>query len=152
MRKGQAALEYLTTYGWGFIAILLILGVLAYFGILSPSKYLPARCDFGAQMQCADYQITSGNLKLQLRNGFGDNIIIDGVYLFSERNPSTVTPASTTITKGNLSTVLTIVPGSTAQFVRGDRISVPVIITFHRAIAGPPLYHNVTGEVFATVN
>ncbi|MBI2659218.1 hypothetical protein HYX05_03935 [Candidatus Woesearchaeota archaeon] len=46
--KSQAALEFLTTYGWAFLVILIMIGTLAYFGILNPSKILPNRCNFGA--------------------------------------------------------------------------------------------------------
>ena len=38
MRKAQAALEFLTTYGWAFIVILIMIGALAYFGVLNPSR------------------------------------------------------------------------------------------------------------------
>jgi len=43
--KGQAPLEFLTTYWWALIAIFLLISVLGYFGILSPSKILPDRCN-----------------------------------------------------------------------------------------------------------
>lgn len=34
--KGQAALEFITTYGWAFLIILFSFGVLAYFGVFAP--------------------------------------------------------------------------------------------------------------------
>ncbi len=37
-KKSQAALEFLITYGWAFLVILLMIGTLSYFGILSPSQ------------------------------------------------------------------------------------------------------------------
>ena len=51
--KGQGALEFLMTYGWAFLVILIMIGALAYFGILNPSRFLPDRCDFGTQIQCS---------------------------------------------------------------------------------------------------
>ncbi len=36
--KSQAALEFISTYGWAFLIILLIIAALSYFGILSPGK------------------------------------------------------------------------------------------------------------------
>jgi len=38
-KKGQAALEFLTTYGWAFLVILIMIGALSYFGVLNPSMY-----------------------------------------------------------------------------------------------------------------
>jgi hypothetical protein len=54
-RKGQAALEFLTTYGWAFIIILTAIGALAYFGVLKIEP--PDRCSVGAEFVCHDFQI-----------------------------------------------------------------------------------------------
>jgi len=37
-RKGQAAMEFLMTYGWAILVVLVVIGALAYFGVLSPSS------------------------------------------------------------------------------------------------------------------
>ena len=37
-RKGQAAMEFLMTYGWAILAAIIAIGVLAYFGVFSPGK------------------------------------------------------------------------------------------------------------------
>ena len=36
--KGQAAMEFLMTYGWAILAAIIAIGVLAYFGVFSPGK------------------------------------------------------------------------------------------------------------------
>ena len=49
-KKGEsAALEFLTTYGWAFLVILVMIGALAYFGILNPGPRDCActGCEFG---------------------------------------------------------------------------------------------------------
>lgn len=76
-KKSQAALEFLTTYGWAFLVILLMVGALAYFGILSPGRLLPNRCNFGAEFQCLDFNIRDGGIgavdefRLKLKNNVG---------------------------------------------------------------------------------
>lgn len=40
-KKAQSALEFLTTYGWAFLVILIMIGALAYFGVLDPNRFLP---------------------------------------------------------------------------------------------------------------
>ena len=40
-RKSQVALEFLMTYGWAILVILIMIGALAYFGVLSPCKFIP---------------------------------------------------------------------------------------------------------------
>ena len=78
--KGQAALEFLTTYGWAFLVILVMIGALAYFGVLNPRRFLPEKCVFGTGIgTCDDYAVESGTpgiLKIQVVNGFGKNIMV----------------------------------------------------------------------------
>ncbi|MAH51939.1 hypothetical protein CMI37_39340 [Candidatus Pacearchaeota archaeon] len=40
-RKSQAALEFIMTYGWAFLVVFVAIGALAYFGVLSPDRFLP---------------------------------------------------------------------------------------------------------------
>jgi hypothetical protein len=37
-KKGQAAMEFLMTYGWAILAAIIAIGVLAYFGAFNPGK------------------------------------------------------------------------------------------------------------------
>lgn len=39
IKKGQLAMEFLMTYGWAILASIIAIGVLAYFGVFSPSKF-----------------------------------------------------------------------------------------------------------------
>lgn len=41
MKKGQAAMEFLMTYGWAILVVLIAIGALAYFGVLSPERFKP---------------------------------------------------------------------------------------------------------------
>jgi uncharacterized protein (UPF0333 family) len=81
MRRGQAALEFIMTYGWAIIAVLAAIGALAYFGVLSPSKYLPDKCVFTTGIGCKDFSIQhSGANDLLVRftvsNNLGDGMIL----------------------------------------------------------------------------
>jgi len=52
-KKGQAALEFLTTYGWAFLVVLVMIGALSYFGVLNPENYIPDSCNFGTVLSCS---------------------------------------------------------------------------------------------------
>jgi len=164
--RGQAALEYLITYGWGFLVILVMLGALAYFGYLTPSRYVPARCSFGMQLECVDYRLSEssrpckdfpsdsnckkGNITLQLLNNFGADINITEIGTVTNMSYKTF-PMNIYIAKGEKNTTyLPLNQAEQTQLVAGDRMTVPLIITFRRNAVGSPL-HNITGEVFATV-
>ncbi len=75
-KRGQAGLEYLVTYGWAILAIVIIAGVLWYFGIFNPSKFSEERqCGGGAAFQCLDYRVnTSGTLTIVLGNKAGGSV------------------------------------------------------------------------------
>jgi len=58
-KKGQAALEFLTTYGWAFLVILVMIGALSYFGVLDPSRYAPDACKLSGTLECTgSYAVT----------------------------------------------------------------------------------------------
>jgi len=54
--KSQVALEFLATYGWAFLVILIMIAALSYFCILSPSKLPPDRCNFGSEFDAEHTQ------------------------------------------------------------------------------------------------
>jgi len=37
-------MEFLMTYGWAILVVLVVIGALAYFGVLSPATLLPEKC------------------------------------------------------------------------------------------------------------
>jgi hypothetical protein len=84
MRKAQAALEFLTTYGWAFIVILVMIGALAYFGVLNPSKVTPSRCIVEAGLSCNDFRISANAVNITLTNGKGEGLTINGVTVQSD--------------------------------------------------------------------
>src|SRR3989344_682255 len=75
MRKGQAAMEFLMTYGWAILVVLVAIGALAYFGVLSPGKFLPESCIIGAGFSCDDFKIVDGGTgTIVIRNGIGEDV------------------------------------------------------------------------------
>ncbi|MCA9478130.1 MAG: hypothetical protein KC535_03220 [Nanoarchaeota archaeon] len=53
-RRAQAAMEFLMTYGWAILVVLLAIGALAYFGVLDPSRLLPESTTFPAPISNVD--------------------------------------------------------------------------------------------------
>jgi hypothetical protein len=79
MRKGQTAMEYLMTYGWAILIIMVVLVVLFYLGVLNPA--IPAQCSFPAGISCVSYKLdaSGGNLTLAIGQGTGHPINVTGV-------------------------------------------------------------------------
>lgn len=79
MKKGQAAMEFLMTYGWAILVVIAAIAALAYFGVLDPARLLPERCQFPAGMDCIDKaSITSTGVTFALRNNLGFPITVSG--------------------------------------------------------------------------
>ncbi|MBN2457677.1 hypothetical protein JXB31_00930 [Candidatus Woesearchaeota archaeon] len=95
-KKAQGALEFLMTYGWAFLVILIMIGALAYFGVLNPSRFLPDRCQFATPLLCKTEQFTvkssaDATVIAKVINNFGSRIYI---------NDATITTDSGAITNG----------------------------------------------------
>jgi hypothetical protein len=85
MKKSQAAMEFLMTYGWAIFIILVAIGALAYFGVLDPIKMLPEKCTGDTGFTCTDRPgITGavtgapigGTIKFVFTNNQGKDVII----------------------------------------------------------------------------
>ncbi|MBI2575536.1 hypothetical protein HYV82_06650 [Candidatus Woesearchaeota archaeon] len=82
MRKAQAAMEFLMTYGWAILVVLAAIAALAYFGVLSPTRFLPETCTFPAGFTCVDKAVISdanNRIDFALKNNQGFRLNITGV-------------------------------------------------------------------------
>lgn len=77
---GQAALEYLITYGWA-IAMILILLAVAFYEAFDPYKYIPGTCTLGQELGCLDYKITDNYVELSVANRLGEDITVSGITI-----------------------------------------------------------------------
>lgn len=156
--KAQAALEFLTTYGWAFLVILIMIGTLAYFGILSPGKILPNRCNFGAEFQCLDYQISAAanTFKLRIKSNLGEPIDVSSITLGSESSTQyscSTPPANLTAWKPGEIKELSWSNCNTAASgtVAGEKGKVLVTIRYNSVVSGSAYTREVKGEVLSTV-
>lgn len=87
-KRAQAALEYLTTYGWALMILIVVLGALTYFGVINPQMLLPEKCDFEAGIHCQDFELDedpSNNqafVRAKLYNNFGRSVKIEKVEVY----------------------------------------------------------------------
>ncbi len=73
-RKGQAAMEFLMTYGWAILVVLAAIGALAYFGVLSPQRFLPNQCTIGQGFNCVEFKVGSDNIQMRVKNNLGTGV------------------------------------------------------------------------------
>ena len=78
-KKSQAAMEFLMTYGWAILVVLVAIGALAYFGVLSPEKFLPEKCILSPGLACVSHKVEATQTTLIISNGLGRTITIDSL-------------------------------------------------------------------------
>src|SRR3989338_327185 len=67
-------MEFLMTYGWAILVVLVAIGALAYFGVLSPDKFLPSQCTLPSGLACLDHRATSAGVTVIIQNGLGYDV------------------------------------------------------------------------------
>ncbi len=82
--RAQAAMEFLMTYGWAILVVLIIISVLAYFGALKPGGLLPEKCTFPSGINCVDHSVDAAYVTVTLFNGLGRAAHISGMTATGE--------------------------------------------------------------------
>ncbi|MGV8142700.1 MAG: hypothetical protein ACP5NS_03640 [Candidatus Pacearchaeota archaeon] len=81
--KGQAAMEFLMTYGWAILAAIVAIGVLAYFGVFSPGKITGNSIVVNNPFYASGTQVivTTSEINLEMVNNGGDPLIISSLVI-----------------------------------------------------------------------
>ena len=141
-KKGQAAMEFLMTYGWAILVVLAAIGALAYFGVLSPSKHLPESCIFGQGISCVDFTVEQTTASLYLQIGFGQEI---DFYNITLNDCNTVVVDRRLGNMDNLLVEFT----NCDNGVAGDKFKEDTVISY--SLAGSPLIKQHEGAIIANI-
>lgn len=78
--KGQAAMEYLMTYGWAILALVVVIALLMATGVFNPSYIVSEECTIQPDLSCGAYLLYNEGgqtyLKFRVDNGLGYDIKI----------------------------------------------------------------------------
>lgn len=151
-RKAQGALEFLMTYGWAFLVILIMIGALAYFGVLSPTRFLPERCTISSGLACEDYTLTETDVTLLIRNNMGSTVHITDFDVTDPSGGFTCTPSDDMGEVADGATItLQATACSGAGIAAGTKFKVLPTLSYYDPRSGAGFTHDVTGELFAEV-
>ena len=157
-KKAQAAMEFLMTYGWAILVVLVVIGALAYFGVLNPQSLLPERCTLQTGLNCRNHIVDASDdaITLEILNGMGRTIIIKtGSTANGEiGNPlnNCTTSADVTINNGATGEIVFDTCGTVAAAAdTANKYRWDLGITWHYADADVKYASIVAGELFATV-
>jgi len=124
-RKAQAAVEFLTTYGWAVLIIVVVLIALGWLGVFNVQQHVPDQCRFPiGTVSCIDAKVvwdgTDTRLgSLTIRNDFNRQISICEVACTAEKpNPDGTINGRLTLRACNIGQV-SIPPGAEATLELG---------------------------------
>ncbi|OGI12120.1 hypothetical protein A3K64_02170 [Candidatus Micrarchaeota archaeon RBG_16_36_9] len=153
--KGQTAVEYLMTYGWAILIILIVAGVLAYYGIFQPQGFLgPTARGFGQVQVLNPWALTSGNvITMNVQNQVGGtitptdiNVTITGSGGGNCASSVTSTPAN--IDSGSQGVITCTISGLTG-LTTGEPYSASVTISYEYPVGGSTF--TSTGTLSGTI-
>jgi len=90
-------MEFLSTYGWVIVVILVVIIALTYFGVLDLSKFLPGSCSLAPGLSCEDFTITPDSASVAIRNGRNTDVNITSLIL-----PTCNTATAAILLKGDI--------------------------------------------------
>ena len=147
---GQSAMEFLMTYGWAILIMLVVISILFYLGVFSPETVSPKSCVLPAGFSCYGYKIaTGGVLTLQLTQSTGHTVTIEDVRCSDADNPShSNTNNMPTIYSGEKATL----PAITCY--KSDDTSTPAVGEYYRGTLvlkymdlDTNIEHRITGDI-----
>lgn len=163
-KKAQAAMEFLMTYGWAILVVLVAIGALAYFGVLNPSRFLPESCTISSQFSCDEFKadnLDAGNVQIYVRNGRGSGVTISGGDITLTEQDSDVCAAVTeNVVEADLTDDETIADGARGQWVwtcnditaaTSEGTKFKAAISFTYTESGDTLSHTATGDITTKV-
>ena len=143
--KGQTAVEYLMTYGWAILIILIVAGVLAYYGIFAPAGFLgPTARGFGQVQVLNPWSITAstGNMVLAVGNRVSGSISFTNVTYTTDSGQTVVATGAltgnTSLTAGS-NGVISIPGTAITGKVAGDPYTADLVI-----------YYTYEGQTFSS--
>ncbi len=147
-RNGQAAMEFLMTYGWAILVVLAAIAALAYFGVLSPGNFLPSSCTIASGFSCEDFKVNSTDVQLILRNGLGDDLSSVTVAVAACTASAEADGNDSWSDGANLGDTDGITLGVCSNGNVGNRFSEDIAITY---TSGSGIEHTVTGKLTTKV-
>ena len=167
--KSQAALEFLTTYAWAFLVILIAIAALYYFGIFDFSKFLPQKCLFPSQFECLDFVFVgdpTNEVRFKLVNSIGEKIMVTALDITNDATPAltcaTTTPPDTIDCEGNSKTLpfewdaglncdYTLTNCQDGAFITDERTEAKITITYYAVNTPSQPLHDIKGKITAVV-
>jgi len=153
-KRGQSALEYLMTYGWALIVLVIVVAALFFLGILNPSTYQGKTCTgFNKTAYAGEHDFNGTRFQAKFTNNAGFAVDLNNVSSTvaisgtSVNAPQLVIDDNTDVAPG-ASFILTA--NGFSGFSTGTTFNATVTLRYSNS-EGTPLVQTETGNCTGTV-
>ena len=138
-RKGQAALDFMMTYGWAILLVVIIAVALFAMGIFEPSNFVGSKAaGFGGVTVKGWTLDQSGTFTIRLSNTVGNPIKLDSINVTIGQTSAILPVTNVTIAVGEDSAIFSSAAGAFGVQPTGAGYSGKVQIKYTDVNAGFP--------------
>ena len=154
--KSQAAVEFLATYSWAILSLMITLSALYYFGIFDFSKYLPEKCIFTSQLECIAFVMGESDIRIKLVNNLGETITVESMTISNNADPplsctiSPTFPISVWIGGDEMEFLFQGCSGG--GYLKGERVDAKSSLTYYAENTPSQPRHTVNGKLHGRVS
>jgi len=69
MKKGQSAIEFIMTYGWALVVLLLVISSL-WFTFGGHKMFVTEKCMMGPGFLCKDFRVDEGGINIKVKRRY----------------------------------------------------------------------------------
>jgi uncharacterized protein (UPF0333 family) len=142
-KKGQAAMEFLMTYGWAILAAVIVVGVLWYM-IGDPSNLVGNKVQLSSPFAAEGVAITSTAIQVEFRNGLAKPITVTSVKVAD----CVANVTSFDVAAGAIG-VATANVSAGCSLTSGSRVTGDVTISYNTSVGG--ISQSGTGSITGQV-
>ena len=147
-KKGQAAMEFLMTYGWAILAAIVVIAVLAIY--FRPSTLVSQSTFVTAPFYALASTASTTTVQLEIKNNGGETDTVNG-FAISIKTPTgascaAVTGLTTVLQAGN---TMILSSGACTGLTTGSTFSADVVITYTKL--GAQLAQTSTGTMAGSI-
>ncbi|MCD6547665.1 MAG: hypothetical protein J7K22_03890 [Nanoarchaeota archaeon] len=150
MKKGQAALEYLLTYGWAILIVIIVGASLYALGVFTPGQWTGKRQTGFAQFRIVDFSLQDdGTLTIVFQNQIGKTVELKEINATYKNNVCSFNYADQNIAPNTIYTA-----SHNCSSVWGNldfRTSYSIVVDFYYTDPDSGLSHIDSGTLFGSV-
>ena len=150
MKKGQTALEYLMTYGWAILIVIVVVAALYALGLTKPCRWTGTQIREFADFKVDNpkYDFTTRTISFDISYLKPQTVKLDGVSVTGDASGVTIDPTSQLQVGDEItSTPKRLVLSGTLTKSSGDCYSLEITLIYRVQVAGGEETFSTVGKI-----